>query len=41
MIRPIRPLEGVRIVDLSMGWAGPVATRNSADMGAQVIKVDR
>lgn len=35
-----RPLEGIRIIDLSMGWAGPLATRNLADMGAQVIKVE-
>ena len=35
-----KPLEGIRIIDLSMGWAGPLATRNLADMGAQVIKVE-
>ncbi|HZZ86737.1 MAG TPA: CoA transferase, partial [Caulobacteraceae bacterium] len=34
------PLEGLRIVDLTMGWAGPVGTRQVADLGAQVIKVE-
>ncbi len=34
------PLKGVRIVDLCMGWAGPLATRHMADMGADVIKVE-
>jgi crotonobetainyl-CoA:carnitine CoA-transferase CaiB-like acyl-CoA transferase len=33
-------LRGVRIVDLSMGWAGPLACRHMADMGADVIKVE-
>ena len=33
-------LEGIRIIDLSMGWAGPLAARNLADMGADVIKVE-
>lgn len=40
MSQQTRPLEGIRIIDLSMGWAGPLATRNLADMGAQVIKVE-
>ena len=40
MSHQARPLEGIRIIDLSMGWAGPLATRNLADMGAQVIKVE-
>ena len=29
-----RPLHGIRIIDLSMGWAGPLAARNLADLGA-------
>ena len=33
-------LAGIRIVDLSMGWAGPLAARHMADMGADVIKVE-
>ncbi len=35
-----RSLNGIRIVDLSMGWAGPLACRQLADMGADVIKVE-
>lgn len=34
-----RLLEGVRIIDLSSIWAGPLGTRWLADMGAEVIKV--
>ncbi|WP_088624663.1 CaiB/BaiF CoA-transferase family protein [Oceanicola sp. 22II-s10i] len=35
-----RPLEGLRILDLTMGWAGPMSVRQLAQMGADVIKVE-
>ncbi len=34
------PLAGLRVVDLSMGWAGPLCTRTMGDLGAEVIKVE-
>ena len=33
-------LAGLRVVDLSMGWAGPLAARHLADMGADVVKIE-
>lgn len=34
------PLRNLRILDLSMGWAGPLAVRQLADLGADVVKVE-
>ena len=34
------PLEGLRIIDLTMGWAGPTGARHLGDLGAEVIKVE-
>ncbi|WP_077088553.1 CaiB/BaiF CoA-transferase family protein [Mycobacterium rhizamassiliense] len=37
---PGRPLEGVRIVDLTAFWAGPAATHLLGAFGADVLKVE-
>lgn len=35
-----RPLDGVRILEVTTNWAGPVAGRFLADLGAESIKVE-
>ncbi len=35
-----RPLEGIRVVELTVAWAGPLAGRILAELGADVVKVE-
>ena len=34
------PLEGVRIIDMTLAWVGPFGTQLLADWGAEVIRVE-
>ena len=37
----VRPLEGIRVVALEHAVAAPICSRHMADLGAEVIKVER
>ena len=37
---PSLPLAGMRIIDITVVWAGPYATMQLADWGAEIIRVE-
>ncbi|HLF72433.1 MAG TPA: CoA transferase [Dehalococcoidia bacterium] len=37
---PRRPLEGLRVIDMTVVWAGPFGSALLGDMGAEVIRVE-
>ena len=34
------PFAGIRVIELGMGWAAPLACMLLADFGAEVIKIE-
>ncbi|MBG92852.1 MAG: hypothetical protein CL792_02610 [Chloroflexi bacterium] len=36
----VQPLKGLRVLDLTRIWSGPLATRILGDMGAEIIKIE-
>ena len=37
---PALPLDGIRVVDLTVVWSGPAAGRYLAALGAEVVRVE-